>query len=73
MRAEGIELSRLGKFEDLIAWQKARELSREIYSLPNDGALARAFRLRDRIRYYFKPLTVFLSFIPIDHGVEEIE
>ncbi|GEM_PF-3753205 len=61
--AEDIDLSRIGKFEDLIARQKARELTREIYSLANDGVLARAFRLRGRIRYYyFKPLIIYFGF-----------
>jgi len=43
-------LSQVRKFEDLIAWKKARELTREIYSLTNDGAFARDFGLRDQIR-----------------------
>jgi four helix bundle protein len=37
-------------FEDLIAWQKSRELSREIYLLTNAGAFAKDFGLRDQIR-----------------------
>jgi len=38
------------RFEDLIAWQKARELNREIYLLTNTGAFAKDFGLRDQIR-----------------------
>ena len=38
------------RFEDLIAWQKARELNREIYRLTNTGAFARDYGLRDQIR-----------------------
>jgi len=38
------------RFEDLIAWQKARELNREIYRMSNAGAFAKDFGLRDQIR-----------------------
>jgi four helix bundle protein len=32
------------------AWQKARELVREVYSATNEGLFARDFGLRDQIR-----------------------
>jgi four helix bundle protein len=38
------------KFEDLIAWQKARILAKEIYQATNKGEFARDFGLRDQIR-----------------------
>jgi len=38
------------RFEDLIAWQKARELNREIYRVTSAGAFASDFGLRDQIR-----------------------
>ena len=38
------------KFEDLIAWQKARELTSQIYAWSKDGAMAKDFGLRDQIR-----------------------
>lgn len=38
------------RFEDLIAWQKARDLTRLIYKLSNDGNFARDYGLRDQIR-----------------------
>ena len=41
---------RIEKFEDLIAWQKARKLTAKIYELTNVGAFARDFGLRDQIR-----------------------
>jgi len=41
---------KIQKFEDLIAWQKARELTREIYQVTNDGAFCKDFGLRDQIR-----------------------
>lgn len=41
---------KIQKFEDLIAWRKARKLTREIYSRTNEGGFARDFGLRDQIR-----------------------
>lgn len=38
------------RFEDLIAWQKARELTKEIYLLTEAGPLSRDFGLRDQMR-----------------------
>ena len=38
------------KFEDLIAWKKARELTKEIYQFTGDGDFSRDFGLRDQIR-----------------------
>jgi len=43
-------MARIEKFEDIEAWQKARELTREIYRLTNQGAFAKDFGLRDQIR-----------------------
>jgi four helix bundle protein len=37
-------------FEDLVAWQKARELTKHIYRITSDGDFARDFGLRDQIR-----------------------
>ncbi len=39
-----------GRFEDLLVWQRARELTRVIYELTQGGAFARDFGLRDQIR-----------------------
>ncbi len=39
-----------GRFEDLVAWQKARELTREIYKIMGEGDFARDFGLRDQLR-----------------------
>ncbi len=41
---------RASRFEDLIAWQKTRVLTREIYIASNVGSFARDFGLRDQIR-----------------------
>jgi four helix bundle protein len=38
------------RFEDLIAWQRARALTTEIYRVTSQGDFARDFGLRDQIR-----------------------
>lgn len=43
-------MAKIEKFEDIEAWQKARELSKAIYAVTGDGAFARDFGLRDQIR-----------------------
>jgi four helix bundle protein len=40
----------LERFEDLVAWQKARELAREIYLVTNSREFSRDPSLRDQIR-----------------------
>lgn len=37
-------------FEDLIAWQKARALTKSIYRITGEGAFSRDFGLRDQVR-----------------------
>jgi len=41
---------RVTRFEDLIAWQKARELRKTIYSASADGFFERDFEMKDQIR-----------------------
>ncbi len=43
-------MGRIEKFEDLIAWQKARVLTREIYQVTRQGEFAKDFGLRDQIQ-----------------------
>lgn len=43
-------MSKVERFEDLIAWQKARELTKAIYSVTADGRFSKDFGLRDQIR-----------------------
>jgi len=43
-------MARIEKFEEIEAWRKARELTREIYQVTNQGAFAKDFGLRDQIR-----------------------
>jgi four helix bundle protein len=38
------------RFEDLIAWQKARALAGAVYRATNEGPFARDFGLKDQIR-----------------------
>lgn len=38
------------RFEDIEAWQKARELTRQIHTVSNTGTFSRDFGLRDQIR-----------------------
>ena len=40
----------INKFEDLIAWQKARELTKAIYQMTDDGKFSRDLGLRGQIR-----------------------
>jgi four helix bundle protein len=43
-------MSRVDRFEDLVAWQKARELTRQVYEITRQGAFAKDFILRDQIQ-----------------------
>ena len=43
-------MSKIEKFEDIIAWQKARELTRFIYKFTNEPNFAKDFGLKDQIR-----------------------
>ena len=44
------EKGKVRRFEDLVAWQKARGLTRSVYELTNSGAFAKDFGLRDQVR-----------------------
>jgi len=37
-------------FEEIESWQKARELTREVYTVSNQGAFTKDFGLRDQMR-----------------------
>ena len=43
-------MSKIEKFEDLVAWQKARELTKEIYRITSEDLFAKDYGLRDQIR-----------------------
>ena len=42
-------MSKIERFEDLIAWQKARVLVRDIYDVASKRPFSRDFALRDQI------------------------
>lgn len=44
------KVDKIARFEDLIAWQKARELTKQIYQISKSGEFAKDFGLRDQIR-----------------------
>lgn len=43
-------MAKIERFEDLMSWQKAREMNRLIYTATKAGAFAKDFGLRDQIR-----------------------
>lgn len=43
-------MAKFQKFEDIVTWQKARQLVAEIYKLTNDTTFSKDFALRDQIR-----------------------
>ncbi|MBI4064026.1 MAG: four helix bundle protein [Elusimicrobia bacterium] len=43
-------MGKIQKFEDLIAWQKARSLTRKIYQITQSGAFSKDFNLVSQIR-----------------------
>lgn len=43
-------MSKIERFEDIVAWQKARELCRRIYASAGAGAFAKDFGLKDQIQ-----------------------
>jgi four helix bundle protein len=43
-------LAKFERFEDILAWQKARELVRRVYEVTADGRFAKDFGLQGQIR-----------------------
>jgi four helix bundle protein len=43
-------MGKIQKFEDILAWQKARELTKEVYAHSKTGAFAKDFGLKDQIQ-----------------------
>ncbi len=43
-------MATIGRFEEIEAWKKARELTNEIYSVSNRGPFLKDYGLRDQIR-----------------------
>jgi len=43
-------MGKIQKFEDILAWQKTRELTKEIYAHAKTGPFAKDFGLKDQIQ-----------------------
>lgn len=43
-------MATIRRFEDILAWQRARELARRLYEATHHGGWSRDFALRDQIR-----------------------
>ena len=43
-------MKKIERFEDLIAWQKARELTKQIYDVTRIDQFSKDFGLKDQIR-----------------------
>src|SRR5262245_1593581 len=43
-------MAKIEQFEDLVGWQKGRELTRLVYRVSREGEFARDFPLRDQMR-----------------------
>ena|SRR3989338_8220894 len=43
-------MGKIERFEDLIAWQKARDLTRSIYQITRNGGFSKDFGLSDQIQ-----------------------
>jgi len=43
-------MSRFDSFEDMEVWQKARELTRDLYAISTQGRFSRDFGLREQVR-----------------------
>ena len=43
-------MSKIEKFEDLIAWRKARDLTKQIYKVTRQGEFAKDYGLKDQIQ-----------------------
>ncbi len=43
-------MPKIERFEDIVAWQKARELVKEVYRLSSGGSFARDYGLKDQLR-----------------------
>jgi four helix bundle protein len=43
-------MSKIERFEDIVAWQKARELTKDVYARSRQGAFAKDFGLKDQVQ-----------------------
>lgn len=74
-------MAKIERFEDIVAWQKARELVKQVYAISNAGPFSKDFGLRDQIRraavsimlniaegFARKTDREFAQFLVISHG-----
>src|SRR4030042_1870951 len=74
-------MAKIEQFEDILAWQKARELVKKIYKASVNKMFAKDFALRDQIRraalsimlniaegFARKTSREFLQFLVVAHG-----
>jgi len=74
-------MAKIERFEDIVAWQKARELVKEVYRVSSDGRFAKDYGLRDQLRraavsvmlniaegFARKTNKEFIQFLVIAHG-----
>ena len=47
---EGLEMGTIKRFEEIKAWQEARELAKMVYDISRHGMLSKDFGLRDQIQ-----------------------
>ena len=74
-------MGKINRFEDIQAWQKARELNKKIYDITRNSHISKDFFLRDQIRrasvsimsnvaegYGRKSKKEFANFLNMAHG-----
>ena len=54
-------MSKIEKFEDIVAWQRARELVNHVYKITTDGRFSKDFGLRDQIRRASIPIMLNIA------------
>ncbi len=74
-------MAKIDRFEDIVAWQKARELVKEVYKISGNGLFSKDYGLRDQFRraavsvmlniaegFARKTNREFMQFLVIAHG-----
>lgn len=74
-------MPKIERFEDIVAWQKARELVKEVYRLSSGGCFSKDYGLKDQLRraavsimlniaegFARKTNKEFMQFLVIAHG-----
>src|SRR3990172_6629504 len=80
-------MAKIERFEDIVAWQKAREMVKEVYRVSSDGRFTKDYGLRDQLRraavsvmlniaegFARKTSREFVQFLVVAHGsVAEVQ